>query len=43
MKFKRLFQKVFFIPHWKDSMFVCYSFKLNYLNQKGFLFHIEKT
>jgi len=28
------------IPHWKDTML---SFKLKYLNQKGFLSHIEKT
>jgi len=41
MKFERLFQR-FFIPHWKDTMLVCYNFKLKYLNQKGF-FHIEKT
>ena len=40
MKFKRLCQKVFYSTFEK---ILYYPFKLEYLNQKVFLFHIEKT
>jgi hypothetical protein len=29
----RIISKDFFVLHWKDTMLICYSFKLKYLNK----------
>jgi hypothetical protein len=43
MKFKILFQMIFYLILKKKIVLACYRFKLKYLNQEDCLFHIEKT